>query len=109
MPLLPTDPEKDWDICPACRAAAESLFSQYHEQMTVTTEPEIGFITPAACSGEVAYKTIDQAEIEYIVKILGRVDWNKSKASKILGIERSTLDRKLKRHNIQRPAYTDSL
>ena len=29
--------------------------------------------------------------------------WNKSKASAILGVERSTLDRKLKKYGVSRP------
>ncbi|MFQ5731701.1 MAG: sigma 54-interacting transcriptional regulator [Planctomycetaceae bacterium] len=42
-------------------------------------------------------------EQEHILATLARTDWNKSKAAQILGIERSTLDRKLKRYRVSRP------
>jgi Nif-specific regulatory protein len=42
-------------------------------------------------------------EISHIIATLESTDWNKSRAAQILGIERSTLDRKLKRHNVRRP------
>jgi len=42
-------------------------------------------------------------EKEHILATLERTNWNKTKASAILGIERSTLDRKLKRYQVSRP------
>ena len=42
-------------------------------------------------------------EQEHILATLEQTDWNKSKAAQILGIERSTLDRKLKRYRVTRP------
>lgn len=47
--------------------------------------------------------SIDLLEREHILATLERTEWNKSKAAQILGIERSTLDRKLKRYRISRP------
>jgi len=38
-----------------------------------------------------------EREREYIINVLEKVNWNKSKAAKIIGIDRSTLYRKLKR------------
>lgn len=57
--------------------------------------------TPAA--GE--YREISMADIEqeHILATLNHTDWNKSRAAQILGIERSTLDRKLKRYHVPRP------
>lgn len=46
---------------------------------------------------------LEIVEQEHILDILNRHNWNKSKAAQILGIERSTLDRKLKRYNVSRP------
>ncbi len=44
--------------------------------------------------------TLDILEHEHIAKTLEFTNWNKSHAATILGIERSTLDRKIKRYNI---------
>lgn len=40
---------------------------------------------------------------DHILATLEHTDWNKSRASQILGIERSTLDRKLKLYHVSRP------
>ncbi|MBL8850274.1 MAG: sigma 54-interacting transcriptional regulator [Planctomycetaceae bacterium] len=48
-------------------------------------------------------RSLQEVELAHIVAVLEQTGWNKSRASDILGIERSTLDRKLKRHDIQRP------
>ena len=52
-----------------------------------------------------AYRQISLGvlEQEHILATLERTDWNKSQAAQILGIERSTLDRKLKRYRVSRP------
>jgi two-component system response regulator HydG len=47
--------------------------------------------------------TLESLEQEYIMATLDRTAWNKSQAAQILGIERSTLDRKLKRYQVERP------
>jgi Nif-specific regulatory protein len=47
--------------------------------------------------------SLDLLEQEHILATLKRTKWNKSQAAQILGIERSTLDRKLKRYRISRP------
>ena len=51
------------------------------------------------------YHDIPLADVErtHILATLDHTDWNKSKAAQILGIERSTLDRKLKRYHVSRP------
>lgn len=46
---------------------------------------------------------LEQLEREHILKTLDWTEWNKSQAAQILGIERSTLDRKLKRYKVSRP------
>lgn len=51
------------------------------------------FETPAEMS-------LDHMERVHISKVLERLDWNKSKASKALGISRATLRAKLKRYNL---------
>ena len=47
--------------------------------------------------------TIEDLEREHILSTLEATDWNKTRAASILGIERSTLDRKLKRYGVSRP------
>ena len=47
--------------------------------------------------------SMDELEKNHIQKTLHLCDWNKSKASQILGIERSTLDRKLKKYGLKNP------
>tara|TARA_R110002095_G_scaffold212737_1_gene202450 strand:- start:2767 stop:4803 length:2037 start_codon:yes stop_codon:yes gene_type:complete len=46
---------------------------------------------------------LDIVEQEHILAVLNNTSWNKSRSAQILGIERSTLDRKLKRYGINRP------
>ncbi|MCX7666204.1 MAG: sigma 54-interacting transcriptional regulator [Gemmataceae bacterium] len=50
------------------------------------------------------YKPISLEELEkrHILDTLIHTDWNKSKAAEILGIERSTLDRKIKSYGIKK-------
>jgi two-component system, NtrC family, response regulator HydG len=43
-------------------------------------------------------RTLDEVEKAHIMATLDYAEGNKTKASQILGIERSTLDRKLKRY-----------
>jgi len=45
--------------------------------------------------------SLDDMERNHIIRTLEHVEWNKSLASKQLGIERTTLDRKIKRYNIE--------
>ncbi len=54
------------------------------------------------------YRELSMADIEqeHILATLEHTGWNKSRASQILGIERSTLDRKLKRYHVPKP-FTD--
>lgn len=61
--------------------------------------PEPGSVAPQT------YREVSLGEIEreHILATLDHTDWNKSRASQILGIERSTLDRKLKRYHVSRP------
>ena len=47
--------------------------------------------------------SLEQLEQQHILGVLDRTNWNKSQAAQILGIERSTLDRKLKRYQVGRP------
>lgn len=48
--------------------------------------------------------SIDIIEQEHILATLDWTKWNKSQAAHILEIERSTLDRKLKKYDVERPS-----
>jgi two-component system, NtrC family, response regulator HydG len=56
-------------------------------------------------SGSSGYRpiSIDIIEQEHILATLDYTKWNKSQAAHILEIERSTLDRKLKKYEVERP------
>jgi len=56
-----------------------------------------------ADGGEVAEVSLELLEQRHILGVLERTNWNKSQAAQLLGIERSTLDRKLKRYRVSRP------
>ena len=52
--------------------------------------------------GTAAYEPepLDAVEKRHILNTLRHTDWNKSKAATILGIERSTLDRKIEKYGL---------
>jgi Nif-specific regulatory protein len=47
--------------------------------------------------------TLDDIDRMYIQIVLDKFNWNKSQAARLLGIERTTLDRRLKKFNMTRP------
>lgn len=59
--------------------------------------------TECISTGEYRELSMADVEQEHILATLEHTGWNKSKASQILGIERSTLDRKLKRYHLPKP------
>jgi PAS domain S-box-containing protein len=48
----------------------------------------------------VNYGNTDIAEAQHILQVLEKTDWNKAKAARLLGINRKTLYRKLKKYNL---------
>jgi Nif-specific regulatory protein len=44
--------------------------------------------------------SLEEMERRHIEGVLNSTRWNKSKTAEILGIERSTLDRKIRRYNL---------
>lgn len=65
----------------------------------VSVNAAIPEVRPAA-SADVSLEILER---DHILTVLEKTNWNKSLAAQILGIERSTLDRKLKRYNVNRP------
>lgn len=46
--------------------------------------------------------SLEEMERRHILNVLNSTTWNKSKTATILGVERSTLDRKIKRYDLER-------
>jgi Nif-specific regulatory protein len=44
--------------------------------------------------------SLEEVERQHILETLNQTRWNKSRAATILGIERSTLDRKIRRYEL---------
>ncbi len=53
-------------------------------------------------SGVYRPESLDEVEKRHILETLKHTDWNKSQAAAILGIERSTLDRKIKAYGLMK-------
>lgn len=68
--------------------------------LSVRLSPEEAPVVPV---GEFREVSLADVERDHILATLNHTDWNKSRAAQILGIERSTLDRKLKRYHVSRP------
>ena len=66
--------------------------------LVTTEESSASSVVPSG--GNVSLETLEQ---QHILAVLESTEWNKSQAARILGIERSTLDRKLKRYQVSRP------
>jgi DNA-binding NtrC family response regulator len=56
--------------------------------------------TPESAGGRFLPASLDDVECRHIFNTLNHTGWNKSKAAGILGIERSTLDRKISRYQL---------
>ncbi|MBW1668901.1 MAG: sigma-54-dependent Fis family transcriptional regulator [Deltaproteobacteria bacterium] len=49
-------------------------------------------------------KSLKEVERAHLISVLNENEWNIAKSAKVLGIDRSTLYNKIKRHNISRPS-----
>jgi Nif-specific regulatory protein len=67
----------------------------------LTTPGDSGDLTPVKSAFEPL--TLDEIERRHILATLTATGWNKSKTSMILGVERSTLDRKIRRYELNPP------
>jgi DNA-binding NtrC family response regulator len=54
-----------------------------------------------------AQMTLDELEKEYLVSVLEETGWQKKKASAILGINASTLYRKIQRYGLSQERLKD--
>ncbi|MBX3443157.1 MAG: sigma 54-interacting transcriptional regulator [Planctomyces sp.] len=67
--------------------------------LTVKATGERGAVIAPPYQG----RSLEDIELAHILATLNETEWNKTRAAGILGIERSTLDRKLKRYGLNRP------
>jgi transcriptional regulator of acetoin/glycerol metabolism len=81
----------DADLCPGCTSTAKAGLTALLR----------GRPLPAP------HESIETIEERHILAVLTSADWNKSQAAHILGIERSTLDRKLKKYRVTRPVKSE--
>jgi Nif-specific regulatory protein len=77
-----------------------------HDDLTLSTIKTAGDSEPGLSDGRFAPTSLADMEREHILATLNSTGWNKSKTAGILGIERSTLDRKIRRYKlIEERAY----
>jgi len=75
--------------------------------LDVTDLPEILTRRPAGAGGKKLFEggpkvTLEELEKEYLVSVLNETGWQKKKASSILGINASTLYRKIQRYGLDK-------
>jgi DNA-binding NtrC family response regulator len=91
--------ERAWVLCVDDWIAPADLALDLRSPVAPSPTPS-NLPEPTAISSTIAGELVPLEEIErrYILRVLEATQGNKSRASAILGIERSTLDRKLKRY-----------
>lgn len=62
-----------------------------------------GAASPVVGTSAAGSMSLEEMERIHVAATLQATGWNKSKAARILGIERSTLDRKIRRYRLQPP------
>ncbi len=80
--------------------ATDTIYPQ-HLPSKVQDGPTKGISLKASLK-EVGKNAKEKAEKEAILKVLNEVSWNKSKASKILGVDYKTLFYKIKEYHVER-------
>ena len=64
---------------------------------------EVSFLHSPPKTDPTAPKTLKEAELRHLIAGLEACDWNVTQAARQLGIDRVTLTRKIKRHQLKRP------
>lgn len=64
------------------------------------SELDVGAPVVGVAAAAFRPESLEEVEKRHILETLKFTDWNKSRAAEILGIERSTLDRKIKSYNL---------
>jgi DNA-binding protein Fis len=81
-------PERD--VCPECRRKLENALDSVLNKREQVAKPT-------------ALESIATVEQRHIMAVLTLVSWNKSRAARLLGIQRTTLNRKLKSYKATEP------
>lgn len=87
------------DHGPASAPTAENGSGEYGEGLETAVDPHVDLLG-SYVQQEI---TLDELDRLYISAVLNHFNWNKSQAARTLGIERTTLDRRLKRYGMKRP------
>ena len=74
---------------------------QLSNLVTVSDSVELPIPLPGADGADFEAMTLAEMEQRQIQATLENFGWNKSRTAKTLGIERSTLDRKIRRYNLE--------
>lgn len=82
----------DIDVCPDCRKRIQTGLAC----LVKGQQPKL------------VMETVAMVEQRHILAVLTATDWNKTKAAQVLGIERSTLDRKLRQYEVTRPSAVET-
>lgn len=84
------------------RAVALSVSAHLDVADIWLSELEVGAPVVGGSGTHVVYRpeSLEDVEKRHILETLKFTDWNKSRAAEILGIERSTLDRKIKAYDL---------
>jgi len=103
--VRPADAPSNAAALAASSAAASSVAapaspSSATEAAGIDTVPTSEALWRAYIDQEVSLDDLDRM---YFEAVLMRFNWNKSQAARLLGIERTTLDRRLKKYNLRRP------
>ena len=64
---------------------------------------ELTFLNPVTAECQLGTLTLQEVEVSHIKAALDACKWNVSRAARQLGIDRSTLNRKIKRYHLTRP------
>jgi Nif-specific regulatory protein len=75
---------------------------------TVAAASDSGEILAASPKSTFEPLSLDEVERKHIHATLKATGWNKSRTASILGVERSTLDRKIKRYELRPPHARDA-
>lgn len=88
------DPVFKADLCPAC---VERVIARLRTALN-----------PIGRTSDARLESIETVEAEHILNVLNAVGWVKIRAAMILGIERSTLDRKIRHYRLCPPSPTNT-